>query len=130
MKWVIIKGTRYPISAISAFAAYFDDTMPYMKVRIRGKFHIIRFKDKNSMASQVVYLVDNLGDMVTIGNWYVTKGSVRSWEAKGPAADGRGWVISFSLSFGVDGGTSLRYDKEADYLTDVNRLDELFNVVI
>lgn len=25
MKWVIIKGVRYPISVVSAFAAYYGD---------------------------------------------------------------------------------------------------------
>ena len=35
MKWVIIKGVRYPSSVISAFAAYNMDN-PFLKVRIRN----------------------------------------------------------------------------------------------
>lgn len=36
MKWVIIKGTRYPSSVISAFAAYNIDKH-FLKIRIRNK---------------------------------------------------------------------------------------------
>lgn len=42
MKWVIIKGVRYPISVVSAFAAYYGDN-PFLKIRIRNKYHIIYF---------------------------------------------------------------------------------------
>lgn len=44
--------------------------------------------------------------------------------------DGSGWVISFTLSFGLDDGTQLRFNKEEDYISEVNRLDELFNVIL
>lgn len=46
MKWVIIKGVRYPSSVISAFAAYNMDN-PFLKVRIRNKYHIVPFDDVN-----------------------------------------------------------------------------------
>lgn len=58
MKWVIIKGVRYPSSVISAFAAYNMDN-PFLKVRIRNKYHIVPFDDVNKMANQMVYLMDN-----------------------------------------------------------------------
>lgn len=51
MKWVIIKGVRYPSSVISAFAAYNMDN-PFLKVRIRNKYHIVPFDDVNKMASR------------------------------------------------------------------------------
>lgn len=51
MKWVIIKGVRYPSSVISAFAAYNMDN-PLLKVRIRNKYHIVPFDDVNKMASK------------------------------------------------------------------------------
>ena len=38
MKWVIIKGVRYPSSVISAFAAYNMDN-PFVKIRISGVFN-------------------------------------------------------------------------------------------
>ena len=57
MKWVIIKGVRYPSSVISAFAAYNMDN-PFLKVRIRNKYHIVPFDDVNKMANQMVYLMD------------------------------------------------------------------------
>lgn len=66
MKWVIIKGVRYPSSVISAFAAYNMDN-PFLKVRIRNKYHIVPFDDVNKMASQMVYLMDNYPDFVEIG---------------------------------------------------------------
>lgn len=66
MKWVIIKGVRYPSSVISAFAAYNMDN-PFLKVRIRNKYHIVPFDDVNKMASQMVYLMDNYPDFVQIG---------------------------------------------------------------
>jgi hypothetical protein len=40
MKWVIIKGVRYPISVVSAFAAYYGDN-PFLKIRIRNKGNYI-----------------------------------------------------------------------------------------
>ena len=52
MKWVIIKGVRYPSSVISAFAAYNMDN-PFLKVRIRNKYHIVPFDDVNKMANQI-----------------------------------------------------------------------------
>lgn len=66
MKWVIIKGVRYPSSVISAFAAYNMDN-PFVKIRIRNKYHIVSFDDVNKMASQMVYLMDNYPDFVQIG---------------------------------------------------------------
>lgn len=72
MKWVIIKGVRYPSSVISAFAAYNMDN-PFLKVRIRNKYHIVPFDDVNKMASQMVYLMDNYPDFVQIGRWWISK---------------------------------------------------------
>lgn len=101
MKWVIIKGVRYPSSVISAFAAYNMDN-PFLKVRIRNKYHIVPFDDVNKMANQMVYLMDNYPDFVQIGRWWISKKAVMSWVPKGQAVDGSGWVISFTLSFGLD----------------------------
>lgn len=97
MKWVIIKGVRYPSSVISAFAAYNMDN-PFLKVRIRNKYHIVPFDDVNKMANQMVYLMDNYPDFVQIGGWWISKKAVMSWVPKGQAVDGSGWVISFTLS--------------------------------
>jgi hypothetical protein len=105
MKWVIIKGVRYPSSVISAFAAYNMDN-PFVKIRIRNKYHIVSFDDVNKMASQMVYLMNNYPDFVKIGRWWISKKTVMSWVPKGKAVDGSGWVISFTLSFGLEGGTS------------------------
>lgn len=68
MKWMVIKGVRYPSSVISAFAAYNMDN-PFLKVRIRNKYHIVPFDDVNKMASQMVYLMNNYPDFVQIGRW-------------------------------------------------------------
>lgn len=75
MKWVIIKGVRYPSSVISAFAAYNMDN-PFLKVRIRNKYHIVPFDDVNKMANQMVYLMDNYPDFVQIGRWWISKKTV------------------------------------------------------
>lgn len=99
MKWMVIKGVRYPSSVISAFAAYNMDN-PFLKVRIRNKYHIVPFDDVNKMASQMVYLMNNYPDFVQIGRWWISKKTVMSWVPKGQAVDGSGWVISFTLSFG------------------------------
>ena len=106
MKWVIIKGVRYPSSVISAFAAYNMDN-PFLKVRIRNKYHIVPFDDVNKMANQMVYLMDNYPDFVQIGRWWISKKAVMSWVPKEQAVDGSGWVISFTLSFGLEGGTQM-----------------------
>ena len=129
MKWVIIKGVRYPSSVISAFAAYNMDN-PFLKVRIRNKYHIVPFDDVNKMANQMVYLMDNYPDFVQIGRWWISKKAVMSWVPKGQAVDGSGWVISFTLSFGLEGGTQIRFDKEDEYLSEIDRLNELFNVIL
>lgn len=115
MKWVIIKGVRYPSSVISAFAAYNMDN-PFLKVRIRNKYHIVPFDDVNKMASQMVYLMDNYPDFVQIGRWWISKKAVMSWVPNGQAVDGSGWVISFTLSFGLEGGAQIRtyYASEED----------------
>lgn len=62
MKWVIIKGVRYSSSVISAFAAYNMDN-PFLKVRIRNKYHIVSFDDVNKMASQMVDIQED-GDVL------------------------------------------------------------------
>lgn len=82
MKWVIIKGVRYSSSVISAFAAYNMDN-PFLKVRIRNKYHIVSFDDVNKMASQMVYLMNNYPDFVEIGRWWISKKTVMSWVPKG-----------------------------------------------
>lgn len=88
MKWVIIKGVRYPSSVISAFAAYNMDN-PFLKVRIRNKYHIVPFDDVNKMVSQMVYLMDNYPDFVQIGRWWISKKAVMSWVPKEPACMGK-----------------------------------------
>jgi hypothetical protein len=129
MKWVIIKGVRYPSSVISAFAAYNMDN-PFVKIRIRNKYHIVSFDDVNKMASQMVYLMNNCPDFVQIGRWWISKKHVMSWAPKGEAGDGQGWVISFTLSFGLDNGTQIKFYKEDEYLNEIDRLNELFNVIL
>lgn len=86
MKWMVIKGVRYPSSMISAFAAYNMDN-PFLKVRIRNKYHIVPFDDVNKMASQMVYLMNNYPDFVQIGRWWISKKTVMSWVPKGQAAE-------------------------------------------
>lgn len=78
MKWVIIKGVRYPISVVSAFAAYYGDN-PFLKIRIRNKYHIIYFDNKDYLNIQIRYLINNYPDFVQIGNWYISKKQVMSW---------------------------------------------------
>lgn len=80
MKWMVIKGVRYPSSVISAFAAYNMDN-PFLKVRIRNKYHIVPFDDVNKMANQMVYLMNNYPDFVQIGRWWISKKHVMSWAA-------------------------------------------------
>lgn len=53
-----------------------------------------------------------------------------SWAPKGEAVDGQGWVISFTLSFGLDNGTQIKFYKEDEYLNEIDRLNELFNVIL
>lgn len=88
MKWVIIKGTRYPSSVISAFAAYNIDKH-FLKIRIRNKYNIVPFDDINKMDSQMVYLMNNYPDFVQIGRWWISKKAVMSWVPKGQACMGR-----------------------------------------
>lgn len=114
MKWVIIKGVRYPISVVSAFAAYYGDN-PFLKIRIRNKYHIIYFDNMDYLNIQIRYLINNYPDFVQIGNWYISKKQVMSWAPKGQAVDGSGWVISFHLSFGLESGTQIKFDREEEY---------------
>lgn len=93
MKWVIIKGVRYPSSVISAFAAYNMDN-PFLKVRIRNKYHIVPFDDVNKMASQMVYLMDNYPDFVQIG------GNVLGSQGADRGRIGLGYILHPVLWFG------------------------------
>lgn len=90
MKWVIIKGVRYPMSVVSAFAAYYGNN-PFLKIRIRSKYHIISFDNFDCLNIQIRYLTNNYPDFVQIGNWYISKKQVMSWGPKGQAVDGSGW---------------------------------------
>lgn len=119
MKWVIIKGVRYPISVVSAFAAYYGDN-PFLKIRIRNKYHIIYFDNMDYLNT----------DFVQIGNWYISKKQVMSWAPKGQAVDGSGWVISFTLSFGLENSTQIKFDKEEEYQRALDSLNEKFNVIL
>ena len=65
MKWVIIKGVRYPISVVSAFAAYYGDN-PFLKIRIRNKYHIIYFDNMDYLNIQIRYLINNYPDFVLL----------------------------------------------------------------
>ena len=129
MKWIIIKGVRYPISVVSAFAAYYGNN-PFLKIRIRNKYHIISFGNIDYLNIQIRYLINNYHDFVKIGNWYISKKVVMSWAPRGQTVDGSGWVILFTLSFGLEGGTQIRFDKEDEYLSELDRLNELFNVIL
>lgn len=129
MKWVIIKGVRYPMSVVSAFAAYYGNN-PFLKIRIRSKYHIISFDNFDYLNIQIRYLINNYPDFVQIGNWYISKKQAMSWAPKWQAVDGSGWVISFTLSFGLDNGTQIKFNKEDEYLSEIDRLNELFNVIL
>lgn len=74
--------------------------------------------------------MDNYPDFVQIGGWWISKKAVMSWVPKGQVVDGSGWVISFTLSFGLEEGTQIRFYKEDEYLSEVDRLNELFNVIL
>lgn len=63
-------------------------------------------------------------------SWWISKKTVMSWVPKGQAVDGSGWIISFTLPFGLEGGTQIRFDKEDEYLSEIDRLNELFNVIL
>lgn len=82
MKWIIIKGVRYPISVVSAFAAYYGNN-PFLKIRIRNKYHIISFDNIDYLNIQIRYLINNYPDFVKIGNWYISKKVVMSWAPRG-----------------------------------------------
>ena len=47
---------------------------------------------------------------------------------KGQAVDGSGWVISFTLSFGLENSTQIKFDKEEEYQRALDSLNEKFNV--
>ena len=114
MKWVIIKGVRYPSSVISAFAAYNMDN-PFLKVRIRNKYHIVPFDDVNKMVSQMVYLMDNYPDFVQIGIWLCIQKLV--------SLENLGMARYFILSF--------RFDKnECEALLDKNDPNDKMNEFI
>ena len=51
MKWMVIKGVRYPSSVISAFAAYNMDN-PFLKVRIRNREMVDIQEGGNVLGSQ------------------------------------------------------------------------------
>lgn len=101
MKWVIIKGVRYPISVVSAFAAYYGDN-PFLKIRIRNKYHIIYFDNMDYLNIQIRYLINNYPDFVQIGNWYISKKQVMSWGPKGAGRGriGLGYILHPVLWFG------------------------------
>lgn len=107
MKWVIIKGVRYPMSVVSAFAAYYGNN-PFLKIRIRSKYHIISFDNFDCLNIQIRYLTNNYPDFVQIGNWY----------------------ISFTLSFGLENSTQIKFDKEEEYQRALDSLNEKFNVIL
>ena len=129
MKWMVIKGVRYPSCVISAFAAYNIDKH-FLKIRIRNKWHIVSFDDINKMDSQMVYLMNNYPDFVQIGRWWISKKAVMSWIPKGQAVDGSGWVISFYLFFGLENSTQIKFDKEEEYQRALDCLNEKFNVIL
>lgn len=94
MKWVIIKGVRYPMSVVSAFAAYYGNN-PFLKIRIRNKYHIISFDNFDYLNIQIRYLINNYPDFVQIGNWYISKKQVMSWGPRGRPWTGRAGSYPF-----------------------------------
>lgn len=100
MKWVIIKGVRYPMSVVSAFAAYYGNN-PFLKIRIRSKYHIISFDNFDCLNIQIRYLTNNYPDFVQIGNWYISKKQVMSWGPRaGRGRIGLGYILHPVLWFG------------------------------
>lgn len=53
-----------------------------------------------------------------------------SWAPKGQAVDGSGWVISFTLSFGLENSTQIKFDREEEYQRALDSLNEKFNVIL
>ena len=103
---------------------------PFLKIRIRSKYHIIYFDNFDCLNIQIRYLTNNCPDFVQIGNWYISKKQVMSWGLKGQAVDGSGWVISFTLSFGLENSTQIKFDKEEEYQRALDSLNEKFNVIL
>lgn len=100
MKWVIIKGVRYPMSVVSAFAAYYGNN-PFLKIRIRSKYHIIYFDNFDCLNIQIRYLTNNCPDFVQIGNWYISKaGDVVGAQGTGRGRIGLGYILHSVLWFG------------------------------
>lgn len=96
----------------------------------KRKHHIIYFDNFDCLNIQIRYLTNNCPDFVQIGNWYISKKQVMSWGPKGQAVDGSGWVISFTLSFGLENSTQIKFDKEEEYQRALDSLNEKFNVIL
>lgn len=129
MKWVIIKGVRYPMSVVSAFAAYYGNN-PFLKIRIRSKYHIIYFDNFDCLNIQIRYLTNNCPDFVQIGNWYISKKRVMSWGPRDRPWTDRAGLYPFTLSFGLENSTQIKFDKEEEYQRALDSLNEKFNVIL
>ena len=92
MKWVIIKGVRYPMSVVSVFAAYYGNN-PFLKIRIRSKYHIISFDNFDCLNIQIRYLTNNYPDFVQIGNWYISKKQVMCGNTKTEELSSVSWNV-------------------------------------
>lgn len=70
------------------------------------------------------------GSMIPVFSSGLSKKQVMSWAPKGQAVDGSGWVISFHLSFGLESGTQIKFDREEEYQRALDSLNERFNVIL
>lgn len=95
MKWIVIKGVRYPYSVVSAFLSIDDPDKPCIKIRIRNKYHIIPFDSFTEMARQTVYLIDNYPEFVYIGRWWGIQegGDVLDSQGAGRGRIGLGHIL-------------------------------------
>lgn len=55
-------------------------------------------------------------------------GDVLGSQGAGRGRIGLGHILT--LSFGLEGGTRIGFDKEDEYLSEIDRLNELFNVIL
>lgn len=134
MKWVIIKGVRYPNSVISAFAAYNMDN-PFLKVRIRNKYHIdLELAKKISNGEydgeivtvghnhkvELVYYNKDRGMFNTLGVIYSDSGIISDWFSdNGLGARGCRLCINIPEYTAFKDGDILS-NEEGDYLFILN----------
>lgn len=115
-----------PESAVTAIKAVpaSANMAPFLSIRIRGKIELIHLFDYEDVNNELKKILDQLTNMVKIGDWYIKKTLVKEYIPVCRVDDG---VMYIKVLCAIS-DFKINFSKKEDMDEELRKLDDIFQV--